>query len=456
MEPSSLKDDEIGYECQLRGINPIMSEGTLDRTVTVRALRARLREEKKDYKTWPTEPVKTPAEEIPEIYTKQKELEALLAIDVNVRDTVIKNQIYARLCHLETRANRISTDEEDLKKILVEAIAAFTAIRQKFYKTRAIYRPKITPEMVKELEKSLDGTSRGVRSRLSQLDITGETEEEIFSDDLSDEDFEFHSSPKHHKKAKVYRGLPVYKWDVKYSGSREDMAVLDFIAKVNRLMKSEGVSAGELTSRLHHLFKGDAATWYTYAIKSCKSWSDVQFKLKQDFLVKDWRRVLNRQIEEREQRPGEPICIYLSQMEVLFDRLEREKSEEEKLEILRVNLGSEYRNALGINLARVKTIAELKDACQEVESLYPECLAANGRGRRRANIAALHDERGSSSASTGGAEDSGREGRRNGKCWNCDKTGHRSKDCPSEKTLHCYRCGRKDVTVRNCPRCSKN
>ncbi|KYM97851.1 Gag-Pol polyprotein [Cyphomyrmex costatus] len=42
------------------------------------------------------------------------------------------------------------------------------------------------------------------------------------------------------------------------------------------------------------------------------------------------------------------------------------------------------------------------------------------------------------------------------KCWNCEKTGHRARECKETRRLYCYRCGAADVTIRNCPKCSGN
>lgn len=38
-------------------------------------------------------------------------------------------------------------------------------------------------------------------------------------------------------------------------------------------------------------------------------------------------------------------------------------------------------------------------------------------------------------------------------CWNCREVGHMWKDCPlDERALFSYRCGKPDVTSRNCPK----
>lgn len=39
------------------------------------------------------------------------------------------------------------------------------------------------------------------------------------------------------------------------------------------------------------------------------------------------------------------------------------------------------------------------------------------------------------------------------RCWNCGSTSHLYSGCLYERRCFCYRCGRLDVTVRNCPNC---
>lgn len=42
------------------------------------------------------------------------------------------------------------------------------------------------------------------------------------------------------------------------------------------------------------------------------------------------------------------------------------------------------------------------------------------------------------------------------KCWNCHKSGHKSRDCEQAHKIHCYKCGKPNVTVRNCQNCTSH
>lgn len=45
--------------------------------------------------------------------------------------------------------------------------------------------------------------------------------------------------------------------------------------------------------------------------------------------------------------------------------------------------------------------------------------------------------------------------RSNEPCWNCNKPGHRSRNCKEKPRIHCYRCGEPDVTTRECRKCDR-
>ena len=40
-----------------------------------------------------------------------------------------------------------------------------------------------------------------------------------------------------------------------------------------------------------------------------------------------------------------------------------------------------------------------------------------------------------------------------GECWNCQKFGHRYSECSEPKAYFCYKCGKPNVRVDNCPKC---
>ena len=45
---------------------------------------------------------------------------------------------------------------------------------------------------------------------------------------------------------------------------------------------------------------------------------------------------------------------------------------------------------------------------------------------------------------------------RPGECWNCQKLGHRYSECSEPKAYFCYKCGKPDVRLDNCPKCYRS
>jgi len=37
------------------------------------------------------------------------------------------------------------------------------------------------------------------------------------------------------------------------------------------------------------------------------------------------------------------------------------------------------------------------------------------------------------------------------KCWNCEIVGHRARECTKPRKIYCYRCGKREFTVKTCP-----
>lgn len=461
--PSHLRNDELVYELRLRNID-LNVDSKKDRKNAEKLLISELKKESTDYKLWPTTPNDSLGSELRVCERKVEELETLLLVEVNASDPQICNQIYSRLCHVETRLNRFEVEILDLLYCpYFKVISKLRALRSKFFKFRPFYRPKLGEEILKKLEASrivlFDKStimSEDTRKLLGQMNYSSMCSD-VSEDDILDDSFsegECHNSTKNEKRVKKRsskspkrtallsksNSLPVHKWDVKFDGGRENMQVLDFIKRVKFLAKSESLKSEDLFRSAYHLFKGDGQLWYENNHFECRPWEDIEVRLKEDFLPKNYKRVLEKQILERKQRAGESYALFLASMSSLFEKLEKDKDEVEKVEILRENLRPIYRDRLGIQLARVTKLRDLKDLCLEAENMYSECLEVENRRVKREPVFEVVRNESNSTFS----------------CWNCGKGGHLSRDCTDQKTIHCHRCGKKDVTIRSCPNCSKN
>jgi hypothetical protein len=140
MEPSHLLLDEIKFECEIRSI---VFENEAQ---AVRALRAKLRAERTDEALWPPVSPLSPEEEIPICYAKMLELTELVMLKACVKNVRIRQQIYSRFCHLETRVDRIEAGDlsnvENLPTTLDSLSEKLAFFRQKFFPEKRYYRVK--------------------------------------------------------------------------------------------------------------------------------------------------------------------------------------------------------------------------------------------------------------------------------------------------------------------------
>lgn len=89
-----------------------------------------------------------------------------------------------------------------------------------------------------------------------------------------------------------------------------------------------------------------------------------------------------------------------------------------------------------------------------------EVKASTHRDRRNKNRATRSVAEAEAGTSTSSASESTLSEYRNSrastlKCWNCGEVRHFSRSCDVAPRLHCYRCGRAEITLRTCPDCSR-
>lgn len=92
------------------------------------------------------------------------------------------------------------------------------------------------------------------------------------------------------------------------------------------------------------------------------------------------------------------------------------------------------------------TMAALEAAADRDWEGYYAKTTREGRQREASRSRTSHGTRESPRVRQEPSRDDG--------CWNCGKTDHRYTACPGQRNRDfCYRCGEKNVTVRDCRRC---
>ena len=261
------------------------------------------------------------------------------------------------------------------------------------------------------------------------------------------------------------KSLDFHKWGISFSGS-DDKSVLSFIMDLEEKAAWKGVALNYLVAGAAEFFTGRAKTWFRSVKSKVDSWEELKIALRSEFLPMDYYENLWEEIRLRKQGQAESIGAYVANMLALFERLEMidEVSETLKLSIIRKNLNPLFTN--GLALVEVLSINQLKVLGRqlEVSQARVESYAEAGKGKAKpmepefayktgtAKKAAVHALEADSSER--------KEGNRKPRpfsCFSCNKEGHKFSDCPTKSDRKfCYKCGRKDVIVRNCPKCSNH
>lgn len=245
------------------------------------------------------------------------------------------------------------------------------------------------------------------------------------------------STPVHHNSQISFeKKVPVYKWGIKKFSGKEPL--IPFLELIESLRISRNCSEADLFSSASDLFEKEAWTWwYTNCLKNRYSnWNQLVDGLKSTFLHSNYDSVLLDEIKSRKQAHGEPVSIFISSMEALFNRLNKGLAEPEIVNIVRNNLLPDFVRALVLH--DIKTIPELSTLCKKVE----DALCLNIRSsipREKKYYPSVSEIRDTVVI-----------------CWNCDKPNHKYSQCTRKKNLFCYGCGRKGVTKFSCNSCSKN
>ncbi|KAH1015616.1 hypothetical protein HUJ05_013307 [Dendroctonus ponderosae] len=142
--------------------------------------------------------------------------------------------------------------------------------------------------------------------------------------------------------------VPVYKWGLnKFTGEGSIMA---FLERVEALRVSRNCSIEELFASAGDLFESQAWTWWhNHHLKNrFVNWEDLVEKLKETFLRDHYDRNLLEEIKSKKQDSKEPVAMFISSMEGLFNRLIVAPSEKDIVEIIQENLLPDYVKALAL------------------------------------------------------------------------------------------------------------
>lgn len=162
----------------------------------------------------------------------------------------------------------------------------------------------------------------------------------------------------------------IYKWNIKFSGGADGLSATEFVHKVKALSKSRGVQPASVLNGMPELLSGSASKWFrtTSVEKPFTDLNDFCSRFLDDFepcFRVDTRLEL---LKKRLQRPDERVVPYFADMSSEFQDISNPPPETERIRIIRKNLLPHFITHLACQ--KFNTVAQLRDACKEVESSY--------------------------------------------------------------------------------------
>lgn len=157
--------------------------------------------------------------------------------------------------------------------------------------------------------------------------------------------------------------LPIYKWNIKFSGENDDLTVYEFLDQIKELCTARKVSESQIFDSAYELFTGKARSWYINNKSRFNDWQSLTDLLISHYSFPDYRSRLFENILRRTQDVHEPIIEYLNCMKSMFRRYGN-ISEEMQLDIIGRNLAPFYTS----QLPEVYSSQQLELECLKLET----------------------------------------------------------------------------------------
>lgn len=274
--------------------------------------------------------------------------------------------------------------------------------------------------------------------------------------------------------------LQVKDWNLTFSGDRRGKKARVFLKEVVRMSQMQGVSLNEVLWNMRFMLTGGALLWFdSHAEKlmNC-TWEDFSLRFLNAFYDAESDFSIRKRIEERKQDQNENVEVFIAAMLCLFEELDTDLSEVEKVRLIRRNLHSSLRNAL--LLIDISTVNDLSEKLKLVERnrsyAYNERrsneISSMSADIESSKVQSLSSRPGSvrTDSSPGGSplveSSSGRDlnsagpsqrnhtNNSNKICNFCKKDGHNIRSCMFRPRICCFKCCKAGVITRTCPDCN--
>ncbi|KAL9696094.1 hypothetical protein quinque_015379 [Culex quinquefasciatus] len=228
----------------------------------------------------------------------------------------------------------------------------------------------------------------------------------------------------------------IEKWP-KFSGDSSSVPVIDFLNQIDVRCRSYRVSKEELKTHAHLLFKDDAYTWYTAYERKFDSWDTLLYYLRLRYDNPNRDR-FTKEMRARKQRPNELFSAFMTDIELMSQRLRRPMSEAEIFEIVVENMKMSHKRRLALHT--VVSLEHLAQLCYMFDTLEGQLYNPQAKNKNPLVNEVLLDDEGllleeefgtdgevdainAAGGRTNRFRQSGSDAAENGKatCWNCQR-----------------------------------
>lgn len=425
-----LNVTELTHELAIRGLKDVGNVVQMRKT-----LRTLLKVEKSDNPlTYPTYPFSFDDDKAA-LEAKHEEITILLGEFEGIAGT-LHDKILAKLNFALRHANSSIPTTQPEKDEKFKYIVKFLGLRSDF------------DSKVKRHNRRLLNDSLGAPD-LDLVDVNDSSEDEASEEEAVSVQHQSFVAPSS-------KTVPISKWNIKFSGESTGISLSAFLIRIEELKHARGATNEDLYQSAIDLFEGKALIYYRAMKKQATNWTSLVTMLRKEFQPPDFNDRLFEEIKVRTQGPQESMGMFVASLENMFDRLTISVPPSTRLKIMLKNISPFYQTQLGLH--KIATKEELMDLGKLVEArkiavdnFQPPPRRSSGRLLEPDLAYASTYEEVHEVTSRNPIRDSNRNPMT---CWNCRKEGHSFQSCPATRQKFCFRCGKPNVTVRNCSKCS--
>lgn len=231
----------------------------------------------------------------------------------------------------------------------------------------------------------------------------------------------------------VMRDDSLKSWNLKFNG---DSDVIDFFLRIDDYMRSRDISEQKVVRCFSDFLGGKALDFYRQVRDSVCTLADLQTKFKIFFNPTDGDFVLEKNIREHKQRDGQPLNLYILEIQTMNSRLTIPLSNGSLLEIIKHNLLPAYAHLLAVS--QDDSIDNLIALGKRFEAYAGPLTTTSPPNRKNTRSVATVKTDNNRNIIT---------------CQKCKKKGHSYRQCRTIPGIVCFQCGTRNVLSSNCPKC---